>query len=205
MCIKIIWINGAFGSGKSQTAFEINRRLDNSFVYDPENAGYFLRRNMPKELLDKDDFQNEYLWRAFNYEIIKHIAANYNGIIIIPMTIYNPQYYDEIVEKLLSDNIAIEHYILGATKETLLKRQAKRLDYNNKWLLNKIDVCIHGFEALRLKSNSTYIDTNNMNLYEVVRYIADTSKVKLKENNDNRIIRWFTRVKTQFDQIKVFG
>jgi adenylylsulfate kinase-like enzyme len=31
----IIWINGAFGSGKTQMAFEINRRLENSYVYDP--------------------------------------------------------------------------------------------------------------------------------------------------------------------------
>ncbi|MDR0635583.1 MAG: AAA family ATPase, partial [Treponema sp.] len=28
----IIWINGAFGSGKTQTAFELNRRWNNSYV-----------------------------------------------------------------------------------------------------------------------------------------------------------------------------
>lgn len=43
----IIWINGAFGSGKTQTAYELHRRLDGSYVYDPENAGYFIRENLP--------------------------------------------------------------------------------------------------------------------------------------------------------------
>ncbi len=43
----IIWINGAFGSGKTQTAYELHRRLDGSYVYDPENAGYFIRKNLP--------------------------------------------------------------------------------------------------------------------------------------------------------------
>ena len=84
----IIWINGAFGSGKTQTAFEINRRLENSYVYDPENIGYFFRRNMPKEII-QGNFQDQILWRTFNYEIIKNIYEKYNGTIIIPMTIYN--------------------------------------------------------------------------------------------------------------------
>ncbi|CAI6224437.1 hypothetical protein NRS6186_01805 [Bacillus subtilis] len=39
----IIWINGAFGSGKTQTAFELHRRLNPSYVYDPEKMGFALR------------------------------------------------------------------------------------------------------------------------------------------------------------------
>lgn len=35
----IIWINGAFGSGKTQTAYELCRRMRGAYVYDPENAG----------------------------------------------------------------------------------------------------------------------------------------------------------------------
>ena len=35
----VIWLNGAFGAGKTQTAYELHRRLPDSFVYDPENAG----------------------------------------------------------------------------------------------------------------------------------------------------------------------
>lgn len=43
----IIWINGAFGAGKTQTAYELNRRIENSFVYDPENIGFFINKSMP--------------------------------------------------------------------------------------------------------------------------------------------------------------
>ena len=38
----IIWINGAFGAGKTQAAYELRRRAENAYVYDPENAGYFI-------------------------------------------------------------------------------------------------------------------------------------------------------------------
>ena len=40
----IIWINGAFGSGKTQTAFELHRRIPNLYVYDPENIGSFIKK-----------------------------------------------------------------------------------------------------------------------------------------------------------------
>ena len=46
----IIWLNGAFGAGKTQTAYELRRRLPGSYVYDPENAGFFIRDNLPPGL-----------------------------------------------------------------------------------------------------------------------------------------------------------
>jgi hypothetical protein len=36
----IIWINGPFGVGKSQTAYELNYRIPNSIVVDPEEVGF---------------------------------------------------------------------------------------------------------------------------------------------------------------------
>ncbi|NII70905.1 AAA family ATPase [Microbacterium ulmi] len=32
----LIWINGAFGAGKTHTAFELQRRLVGAHVADPE-------------------------------------------------------------------------------------------------------------------------------------------------------------------------
>jgi 2-phosphoglycerate kinase len=43
----IIWINGAFGVGKSHTSAELVRRLDNTFLFDPEKVGFFLRKHLP--------------------------------------------------------------------------------------------------------------------------------------------------------------
>jgi uridine kinase len=92
----IIWINGAFGSGKTQTSYELHRRITNSYVYDPENIGFFIRRNIPKEA-HKGDFQNYAVWREFNYSMLKYMDQEYDGIIIVPMTIVNPQYFNEII------------------------------------------------------------------------------------------------------------
>ena len=43
----VIWINGAFGSGKTTAAMLLHSKIENSYVYDPENVGTFLCSNMP--------------------------------------------------------------------------------------------------------------------------------------------------------------
>ena len=96
----IVWINGAFGSGKTTVAQKLHEIIDNSFIYDPENVGYFLWQNEPESLKNKEDFQKEPLWRSFNYQMLRNIYENYNGTVIVPMTLVNTNYYDEIIGKL---------------------------------------------------------------------------------------------------------
>jgi uridine kinase len=195
----ILWINGAFGSGKTQTAFEINRRLENSFVYDPENIGYFFRKNMPQEII-QGNFQDQPLWRAFNYEIIKTIYASHGGHIIIPMTIYNKNYYDEIIGKLLREETKICHFILGASKAVILKRLSKRLERKNSWAAQQIDLCLRGFDEL--KENSIYIDTDALTINEVAETVAERAGIKLQEDRDAEIIRKIKRAMTQIKHIR---
>lgn len=52
----IIWINGAFGAGKTQAAYELLRRTDRSVLCDPEVVGYGLHRMVPRGV--RGDFQD---------------------------------------------------------------------------------------------------------------------------------------------------
>lgn len=38
------------------------------------------------------------------------------------MTIISPQYYNEIIKRLINDGTILKHYILYVNKETLIKR-----------------------------------------------------------------------------------
>ena len=46
----MIWLNGTFGAGKTATAYLLQSRLPHASVFDPENAGFYLRQNLPEEL-----------------------------------------------------------------------------------------------------------------------------------------------------------
>lgn len=43
--MMIIWINGSFGIGKTTISYELNKKIINSFIYDPEMAGEFIWHN----------------------------------------------------------------------------------------------------------------------------------------------------------------
>ena len=143
----IIWINGAFGSGKTSVAEIINKKISNSFIYDPEQVGYFLWDNFPDEMKRKGNFQHIDIWRDFNYKILKHIKANYDGVIIVPMTIYVLQYYNEIIGSLINDGVIVKSFILVAEKQTIIDRLVQRGNAPDGWEAQHIDICLKAFET----------------------------------------------------------
>ena len=63
----------------------------------------FLSNTLPTK---ENDFQDYKLWRTINYEMLKNIYAEFE-VIIVPMTITNLQYYDEIVGRLQRNGMYI--------------------------------------------------------------------------------------------------
>jgi len=167
----IIWINGAFGAGKTSAAFELRRRLEHSFVYDPENIGYFFRKNLPR-VCCTDDFQDMSLWRSFNYSILKELHGAYHGTVIVPMTLVNPIYYREIIQRLKDEGTPLRHFILYADRETILRRLKKRsLGKLNReaFAVEAIDRCLAFFDC---HADGTRIQTDEMTVEEVAARIG---------------------------------
>lgn len=194
----IIWLNGAFGSGKTQTSYELERRIPNSLVYDPENIGFFINRNIPKEI-SKGDFQDYSIWRELNYTTLKYIDSEYDGIIIVPMTLVNPQYFEEIVGKLRDDGVRVNHFVLWASKETLQKRLRSRGERKNSWGEKQIDRCMQGL------SNDIFnhrIETDKLTVESVVETIASMLDIHLLDDKRNKFKKRLDRIKVQIKQIR---
>ncbi|WP_327204724.1 AAA family ATPase [Paenibacillus sp. DMB20] len=179
----ILWINGAFGAGKSQTAYELKRRIPDSFVLDPEQAGYYIRKNLPDEV-KKSDFQDYLMWREFNYAMLRYLDANSTRIIIAPMTITNPAYFDEIIGRLRKDGVDVRHFTLFASREVLLKRLKSRGDGEKSWPAQQIDRCVKELSQDVFKHR---IDTDQMSIDEVVEKIAEMAEVSLLPDHRGKI------------------
>lgn len=197
----IIWINGAFGAGKTQTAYELHRRLPGSYVYDPENAGYFIRKNVPKTIY-KDDFQDYGMWRQFNYEMLLHLGREYEGIILAPMTLVDPAYFGEIVEKLRENGITVHHFVLGASPETLRKRLKGRGDGANSWPAQQIERCVAGLTGDRF---GIYLDTEKLSIPANAELIASLSGIELQPDRRGKFRKALTRIATQLKHIRIGG
>lgn len=72
----IIWLNGAFGVGKTQTAFELHSRIPDGFVFDPEHIGFALRKVVPPSM--HRDFQEHSVWREFTCQGLWYVAENFS-------------------------------------------------------------------------------------------------------------------------------
>lgn len=156
----IIWINGSFGVGKTTVAEKLKEKIDKSIIYDPEKIGMFLSNTLPTK---EYDFQDYKLWRTINYEMLKNLYTEFE-VIIVPMTITNLQYYDEIVGRLERDAINIKHFILIASKENIISRLNARGN-STEWAYMQVDRCNKAFKDDYLKGQK--IDTNNKSVGEV--------------------------------------
>ena len=186
----IIWINGTFGSGKSTTAYELQRRIEPSIVYDPERFGYVFMRNVPKEIA-KPDFQDYPLWREANYSLLKQIASEYKGTIIVPMTLSNEHYFNEIIGQLRIDGIEIKHFTLMASKQTIEKRLRKRLEGKKSWAHRQLEGRLISLAGDDFKE---HIVTDEMSVDEVVETIAAKSGVRLLPDRRTRMKKGVDRL-----------
>lgn len=194
----ILWVNGAFGSGKTTSAYELHCRLPQSYVYDPENIGFFLFKNMPRQLRMKD-FQDHPQWRLFNYEMLKDMAGRFDGVIIAPMTVTNPQYFDEVIGRLRREGIEVQHYILYAERPTLEKRLNKRLKRGETWAKAQIDRCLHAFDHHITEEK---IMTDHLRIDGVVQEIAARSGLVLLPDNRSALKKWKDRMFTLLRHIR---
>ena len=168
----IIWINGAFGAGKSTVAELLHEKIPESYLYDPENVGAFIWDNSPDSLSRKGDFQDIPLWRSMNYEMLKYLDANYKGALIVPMTLTNPQYYDEVVGRLERDGIVVKSFILTASRETLVSRLRGRGEEENGWGEQQIDRCLTAFVSGTIPGKQILTDDRSVD--EVAKAILQT-------------------------------
>ncbi|WP_297635936.1 AAA family ATPase [uncultured Clostridium sp.] len=165
----IIWLNGPFGVGKTQTASELNKRIEKSFIYDPENMGDFIQKNIPLKI-KKDDFQDYKIWREFNYSYIKFLYENYSGTVIVPMTLVNYEYYNNIITELRKNGVKVKMITLIASKETIINRLNNRGDDKDSWPVNQINRCLKGLEENEFED---YINTDKLTINEVVDRILE--------------------------------
>ena len=193
----IIWINGAFGSGKTQTAYELRYRLPGSCVYDPENAGFFLQKNLPPSVR-LDDFQDYPMWRTVNRDTLDYLARHHSGHIIVPMTVTRRDYYDKIIGEL-SQRHELKHFILYADRETLLRRLAFRLGGKKSWAARQIDRCIRAFDE---RITEIKIDTRNLDIGQTAEKIAGLAGIPLLEDRRSGLRKRLSRIAVQCGHIR---
>ena len=173
----IVWVNGAFGVGKSHTATELVRRVPGAVLSDPEPVGFSLHRMQPKPL--RTDFQDIAGWRVAIREVIATIDADGRWpVVVVPMTIIDEAYFAETVGWLRDHGHDVRHVALVATPDTIRRRLRSRLSdiVTDAWALGQIERCT---TALRSPVFATQIRTDGLRLDAVVDEVARVVGIQL--------------------------
>ncbi|MEU1878000.1 AAA family ATPase [Streptosporangium sp. NPDC020072] len=192
----LVWVNGPFGGGKTQTAHELRRRLPGSVICDPEHVGFGLHRMLPPEL--RGDFQDLPAWRRGVHEMLELVLGKHDGPVIVPMTVVEPEYFREIVGRLRDNGHDVRHFALLADRATVLRRlrergfgQVVRFFAGRKVALRresfavaKLDRCL---ERLRGEEFAEHIWTDHITVAQVADRIAASTGLKLAPNTDGRL------------------
>ncbi len=109
----LVWINGAFGVGKTSLVFEMQALHSAAVIFDPEEIGFALRRTLKPA--PTGDFQDIPLWRELVRTSLEHLAFEETCPIFIPMTLVNPVYFHEIIGELRAQGIVIPNWHLSKT------------------------------------------------------------------------------------------
>ena len=189
----LLWINGPFGGGKTQTAHEIRRRLPGSVICDPEHAGFGLRRMLPPEL--RGDFQDLASWRQGVVEVLDLALTKHDGVVIAPMTVTDSGYLDETVGRLRELGHDVRHFTLLAQRETVLRRLRERgfghlLQYvagknaglgRETWAVQQLDHCL---ERLSEPEFAEHLWTDHSTVPKTADRIAVLAGLALRPNTE---------------------
>ncbi len=125
--MTVVWINGAFGAGKTTTARELIELIPNSALFDPEVIGGALTHLLPpKRLAEVGDFQDLPIWRRLVVDTAAAMLAELGGTLVVPMTLLRQEYRDEIFGGLAARRITVHHLLLAPAETILRERIAGR-------------------------------------------------------------------------------
>ena len=208
----LVWINGPFGGGKTQTAHELARRLPGSVICDPEQVGFGLHRMLPRAL--RADFQDLQAWRDGVYEVLDLTLSGHAGPVIAPMSLVEPDYFDQIVGRLRERGHDVRHFALLAERETVLRRlrergfgRAVQAVAGHRAALRKetfavanLDRCL---ERLRAPEFAEHLWTDDVGIAQVADHIATAAGLHLRPNTDSALTGRLRRTWTGVRHIRL--
>jgi hypothetical protein len=116
----ILWINGAFGVGKTTTAHLLHQDQPSWRLFDPEWVGYMLKANLGD--LAIDDFQELPPWRSLVPRVAQEIASLTGQSLLAVQTVLVEEYWDELGRGFAQQGLEVFHVVLDAEEEALRTR-----------------------------------------------------------------------------------
>lgn len=126
----IVWLNGAFGGGKTTTTALLRARCDGSVIADPESIGDLLRTTLNQHPSRRRDYQDYRMWRVLVAALCLELDRyTHGGPVIVPMTLLRQDYATDIFQQLETADIEVRHLLLHADSATIADRIRSSMEF----------------------------------------------------------------------------
>ena len=162
---QVIWLNGAFGAGKTTVARKLASLLPDAMTLDPDDIGRMLRKVIPADQRT-GDFQDLRVWRSLTVAAVEGVLQDHPGLLLVPMTVIDPAYFDETVGELRRSGITVHHFTLVADRKTIRRRLLWRPSdpRSTRWALQRVEGCTNALQAPRF---AVHVSTDGRTAFEV--------------------------------------
>ena len=125
----IVWVNGAYGAGKTSACRELTGLLPGSVLFEPDAVEALLRATLPPgRLAEVTDLPELPAWRRLVTETAAALADETAGPVLVPVTLLRQEHRDEIFGSLAARGRAVHHVVLDPVETILRARIATRED-----------------------------------------------------------------------------
>jgi predicted kinase len=121
----ILFVNGAFGIGKTTVARLVVARLPRAVLFDPELIGIAMQRGARVVGRRVEDFQDLRSWRRLTIAGLRMTRAVWPNV-VVPMAFSNAAYLQEIRDGVSRFEARVCHVCLIAPVEVVHERLTRR-------------------------------------------------------------------------------
>lgn len=146
--MRAIWINGAFGSGKTTVTEHLRLALPDARVFDPEIIGSLMQ--YLGESSDTGDFQDIELWRRLVADTAVGLMDIHQVDLVVPMTLVVEPYARAIGERVAAAGHELRMFWLALPTDELRRRIDAQIlvdddrahdDEVRQWRLDQVERC----------------------------------------------------------------
>lgn len=172
--MKIIWIDGTFGVGKTAAANEIVKRMNNIHLiefdelqkeYGQKNLCVFFGKRYPEA--------KKYLIEALRDKILEMKQSETYDYIIVPIALINDYCNQRLVNAF--EGIEEYHFILTASNEIIIQRIKNQPNRDVDLALTYMQTAISYLK--NHYSDAVRIDTSDMSIAGVAEKIIETVNI----------------------------